>query len=446
MACCNGYHEFNLDWLIERFKEIEDEWNGTEEWLQNWVESFDISGEVRKVLQGWIDDGTFEQIINEEVLGDLNNKVNQNTSDISALESKHEQDIDELESKIAGNSAAIQGVDSRVKELEKRKPINALGKRYILIADSYGQYEIFDGFINVLNGIIVEQKWVEGAGFTKTGDQSFTTIINSLPSHSDVDYVVVFGLYNDSFDVNNLTTKVVEFKNAALDKYPGAQIVIVNQGWSSDPSLQGQFQYLIEHATSGFAANSVTVINTWKYLHVYSRIADDKIHPSSNAVGKQLGSLAGKILAGGNLDISFAIRQIQGTFINGWQAYGSWSTPYQEMNNEEVLVHFVSNSNHVGIDAGTSIKCNGNNYVEVYEFPDHKGCVIGSGDMLLNVPCLLGDTSNIYRQASCTLEIYDRKLRIRPFLLNTEGNDFATIALNSIQWTPCTIRGNINHI
>lgn len=86
MGCCNGgYHEFNLDWFIKRFNEIQAEWDGTKEWLKNWVDSFDISGEVKKVMQGWIDDGTFEDIINQEIFGDLNNKVSQNTNDIQTL-------------------------------------------------------------------------------------------------------------------------------------------------------------------------------------------------------------------------------------------------------------------------------------------------------------------------------------------------------------------------
>ena len=124
----------------------------------------------------------------------------------------------------------IQSLDTRVKALETRKPINMLGKRFVLLADSYGEYDVFDGFINVMQGAIVESSWVGGAGFTKTGSQSFLNMLNGLPNHNDVDYVVVFGLYNDSFDVNNLPAKIIEFKNSAIVKYPGAEIVVVNQG------------------------------------------------------------------------------------------------------------------------------------------------------------------------------------------------------------------------
>lgn len=340
----------------------------------------------------------------------------------------------------------IESNASDIAELKTRKPINMLGKRFVLLADSYGEYDIFDGFINVMQGTIVESSWVGGAGFTKTGSQSFLNMLNGLPNHNDVDYVVVFGLYNDSFDVNNLPAKITEFKNRAIVKYPGAEIVVVNQGWSKNVSLQGQFQYLIKQMTNGFVAGSVTVIHTWKYLHVYHRIADDKIHPASNTIGNMLGGLAAKILLGGNLNFCFPIQQVTPTYINNWQAYSKTSAPYQEMNDSECLLHFVNDVNHYGIDAGTTIKCNGSNYVEVMSFPNNNGCIIGSGDMLLNIPCILGLKNGTYRQASCTLEVYDSKLRIRPFLLNATGNDFETIQLNSIQWTPCTIRSNINHI
>ena len=436
MGCCNGgYHEFNLDWFLKRFREIEGEWDGTKEWLENWVDSFDISGEVKKVLQGWIDDGTFERLINEVVLNDINEKVD-----------SLEQELNTEKENIKENTADIARNTADITELKTRKPINMLGKRFVLLADSYGEYNVFDGFINVMQGTAIEQSWKGGAGFTKTGEQSFLTMLNALPNHNDVDYVVVFGLYNDSFDVNNLPNKIIEFKNTAIVKYPGAEIVVVNQGWSKDVSLQGQFQYLIDQVTNGFAAGSVTVIHTWKYLHVYNRIADDKIHPASNTIGNMLGGLAAKILTGGNLNFCFPIQRVTPTYINGWQAYSGTTAPYQEMNDSECLLHFVNDVNHYGNDAGTTIKCNGSNYVEIMSFPNNRGCIIGSGDMLLNIPCILGLTNGTYRQGSCTLEVYNSKLRIRPFLLNAAGNDFETIKLNSIQWTPCTIRSNINHI
>ena len=86
MGCCNGgYHEFNLDWFIKRFKEIESEWDGTKEWLKNWYENLDIEQDIKDQLNQWLEDGTLENIINQEIFGELNTKVNQNTADITNL-------------------------------------------------------------------------------------------------------------------------------------------------------------------------------------------------------------------------------------------------------------------------------------------------------------------------------------------------------------------------
>lgn len=87
MGCCNeGYHEFNLDWFIKRFKEIESEWDGTKEWLKNWFENLDIEQDIKDQLNSWLEDGTIENIINQEIFGDLNTKVNKNVSDITNLQ------------------------------------------------------------------------------------------------------------------------------------------------------------------------------------------------------------------------------------------------------------------------------------------------------------------------------------------------------------------------
>lgn len=442
-----------LFWCVKQIAETQEgvvtEWSELYDWVDNYFKNLNLQPEVDKKLEEMAQDGTLEKIINQEIFGELNTKIDKNVEDITALGNRvttNENSIKSLGNRVTTTENDINSVEAKVANLETRKPINMLKKRFVLIADSYGEYDVFDGFINVMNGTIVESVWKGGAGFTKTGEQSFLNMMNALPNHNDVDYVVVFGLYNDSFDVNNLVNKIIEFKNRAIVKYPGAEIVVVNQGWSKDVSLQGQFQYLIDTVTNGFAAGSVTVIHTWKYLHVYSRIAVDKIHPASNLIGNMLGGLAGKILSGGNLNFCFPIVQISPTYINGWQAYGGTTAPYQEMNDSECLLHFVDDVNHYGIDAGTNIKCNGSNYVEIMQFPKNSGCVIGSGDMLLNIPCILGLTNGTYKQASCTLEVYDSKLRIRPYLLNSAGNDFETIQLNSIQWTPCTIRSNINNI
>lgn len=445
MGCCNGgYHEFNLNWFIQRFKEIEKEWDGTKEWLKNWVESFDISGEVKKVLQGWVDDGTFEQIINEEVLGDLNTKVAQNTSDIAALKRKHAEDIEELDTKISGNSTAIQGVDSRVKELEKRKPINNLGKRIVMIADSYGEFGCMETFADRLKAEVVAKKWVGGAGFTQAGDKQFLTILNSLKDNASVDYVVVFGFYNDAWQTGSLWGAVNTFRSRCEEKYPGAVLVLVNQGWSSNYELQGYFQALMREVETLCSIPGTIVIHTWKFLHNYVNMQGDKIHPTETASQLQ-GCLAANVLLGGDNKFMFPILNNAATIINGWEAWGSGLAIYEEMNESEVILYFANDVNHFGLHTGgQSIRCDGSNVIELMILkPSY---IIGSGDIQETIPCILQQLNGKYYEAMCTLEIQDRTLKVRPISLTDDGTNFRTLNLQSIQWGRITLKGNIYHI
>ena len=434
MGCCNGgYHEFNLDWFIKRFKEIEKEWDGTKEWLKNWVESFDISGEVKKVLQGWVDDGTFERIINEEVLGDLNEKLSKNT-----------EDIEELDTKISENSTAIQGVDSRVKELEKRKPINNLGKRIVMIADSYGEFGCMETFADRLKAEVVAKKWVGGAGFTQTGDRQFLTILNSLADNKSVDYVVVFGFYNDAWQTGNLWNAVNTFRSRCEEKYPGAVLVLVNQGWSSNYELQGYFQPLMREVETLCSIPGTIVIHTWKFLHNYVNMKSDKIHPTETASQLQ-GCLAANVLLGGDNKFMFPIQDNKATIINGWEAWGSGLAIFEEMNESEVILYFVNDVNHFGLHTGgQSIRCDGSNYIELMIL--QPSYIIGSGDIQETIPCILQQLNGKYYEAMCTLEIQDRTLKVRPISLTDDGTNFLTLNLQSIQWGRVTLRGNIYHI
>ena len=61
MGCCSGgYHEFNLDWFINRFKEIDSE---IEEFLKKF--DADLADTVEEILNKWKDDGTLNTILSQ---------------------------------------------------------------------------------------------------------------------------------------------------------------------------------------------------------------------------------------------------------------------------------------------------------------------------------------------------------------------------------------------
>lgn len=72
-----------LEWYVVQtynsMNEVIADWNT----LQDWIDT-ELEGYAKEQLQAWLDDGTLASIINEEIFGDLNNRVNNNTTLIKA--------------------------------------------------------------------------------------------------------------------------------------------------------------------------------------------------------------------------------------------------------------------------------------------------------------------------------------------------------------------------
>lgn len=216
MGCCNGgYHEFNLDWFLNEFKKVMTEWDGTKKWLEDWVNSFDIQGEIKKQLQAWLDDGTFENIINQEIFGEINTKVSQNTNDIQTLK---------------GDITAI-------------KTTGLFGKQIDWFGDSIIRGEMPGGAIAekpipTLFAELTGATCVNHAqsGATISNNEWATKVINQVNDAdlTNSDYVIVQGGINDyvlNYPITLLsggfTAGLIEIFNAISSKNPNAKIIML---------------------------------------------------------------------------------------------------------------------------------------------------------------------------------------------------------------------------
>lgn len=64
-------------------QKLDEEFTDLKNYVNNYFDNLDISSEIKTVLQGMIDDGTLAEIINQELLGNINNEI---TSINEALE------------------------------------------------------------------------------------------------------------------------------------------------------------------------------------------------------------------------------------------------------------------------------------------------------------------------------------------------------------------------
>ena len=59
--------------------------NELQNYVNNYFNNLDVQEEINNKLDEMVQDGTLAQIINEQIFNELNDKVNQNTSDIEKL-------------------------------------------------------------------------------------------------------------------------------------------------------------------------------------------------------------------------------------------------------------------------------------------------------------------------------------------------------------------------
>lgn len=63
-------YRYNSDWILktikelaEEWKKVETDWNSLREFVENYFKTLDLTDEVEKILNKWLDDGTIERII-----------------------------------------------------------------------------------------------------------------------------------------------------------------------------------------------------------------------------------------------------------------------------------------------------------------------------------------------------------------------------------------------
>lgn len=211
MGCFNigNYHEPNVDWLIIQLQEAlknwdatEKSWEETKQWITDYFANLDIDAEINAKLDEMLEDGTLEKVINQEIFGELNQKVEENTQDIATANSniqKNTQDITTANQKITENTKKVESVTDIVSA-------TGLTGSCIIIADSYGgkREGVTDSFLDLLKinlaaaGYVVTAKYIDGGGMSSSGSQNFKNLLQSISTPQNVDFILVCGGVNDA--------------------------------------------------------------------------------------------------------------------------------------------------------------------------------------------------------------------------------------------------------
>lgn len=188
-------HELNLDWIIDICRKAESQLSA-------------IGENVSDILEKWKNDGTLQQMVNDNLavnLSEINSKITDLTNNITSL----------------SNS-----LDSKVKKI----------KNVVCIGDSYLEGYTPDGTITgwgdrlaSLSGWTVHKYYKGGAGFTNTVDNiNFTSLLNSakngVPDANAIDLVIVAGGYNEGNNIGRNNVK--NWVDTARNYFPNAIIAV----------------------------------------------------------------------------------------------------------------------------------------------------------------------------------------------------------------------------
>ena len=360
------------------------------EYMDNYFDNLDVQEEINNKLDKMVTDGTMDTIINQEIFGDINSRLNL---------------LDQ--------------------------------KKYIFIGDSYCEGWTPDGNVESwavnlkrklgLTDANCKIAYHGGYGFASVS-QSFSSILDSLTADSDVTDIVVCGGYNDlSGQYLAIFEGVRNFINVARNKFPNAKIHVGFIGFSNNPSqrnnIRNTCRYYREIA-SLFPESSYLSNVEYSLKNVYKVFASDGIHP--NADGQE--SIARNLknaLASGSADAGHGYLAMNITPDTLWDGnnenLNSFGTSF---NNGLTTIECVG-ANKIIVKSSTGIsEWSGNmSWQKIGNITD--GHIVGNSfnSIVISVPLVIGyyDSWIKYKSVQGLVRFENKEMSVCYLEANTNG-------------------------
>lgn len=155
-----NYHDLNIDWVLQTTKRLEAIADDLDK---------EISDEVDAQLQEMIDDGTLSDIINQQLLGDINDAVDALQNDLDAI-----TPLDAVPTAGSTKSVTSDGVYDAIKDVsddlsDLASDVSALDTKVDNIAQPY--------IVPGKNIVFIGDSWTVGSGASNPATQRFSTLI-----------------------------------------------------------------------------------------------------------------------------------------------------------------------------------------------------------------------------------------------------------------------------
>lgn len=261
----------NMNLTGEQMENVTNAMTELQNYVNNYFDNLDVQEEINNKLDEMATDGTLENIINQEIFGQINNNINNINTNLNNIYNKNYEFKNHTTIMIGDSygvgvtsGGTITGWCDRVKSI-----LEIPNEKYFKFAEG-------------------------GSGFVQTGlaGNTFLTLlennINNITNKNDVTTIIVCGGYNDnSFNASDLNNAIISFMNYVIQNFPNAKVfcgMVGNSGAKTEngaiirKNLGGTitrcYQNIVVHG--GYYLNGIENIMK-DYLNFMS---DDNIHPN----------------------------------------------------------------------------------------------------------------------------------------------------------------------
>lgn len=209
--------KFLQETVIPTVNQNTQSFNELKEFVDDYFDNLNVQEEINNKLDEMVQDGTIKSLINTEIFGELNNKVLQNTVDISANTTAIEGKISEGEASSITMSMLTQDV---------REALTG-GSTAVVAEDSVDTENIVDGAVTLykLDNLLQGTKYINYSEALALGEKSSGIIIENGTTHK----AFVSGAGSTSFGWYKVAlTKGKFYAVTSYNNYSAAGCIVVD--------------------------------------------------------------------------------------------------------------------------------------------------------------------------------------------------------------------------
>lgn len=444
------FHELNLDWLLQRVRELASQMEG---WQSANTIHYAGTWDITKAYQAWniVVDGNEGYISKKPVPAGIaltNTEYWELIADYTAIVADLGQRVEDLESAMTTEDASI----NRLKKYYRAESWS--NRRVICISDSYGLVPDTDHswipnlkwYLNIPDSQFWRNQY-NGSGFhgtqpDHTFQKLFEEVITGWSSEQKdlITDIVIVGGYNDANSLHYGATTTDIKTDAALclatmrNTCKNATIWISMPAWDNNATSWHESLRVVEHLYMQAInyAKRIAYIDNNYWLHRSALTTSDGLHPTSTGSSAIAETIA-SVMNGGSAFCDGARNEVNGLISPTFDSYGS------DVSNVVVTGGSMSIDGHTAAFRWQRINFDLDADVlpqyaaEIGTFDD---TVMTGGDGLKDAYSVPVRVINNNHYADCLLMIYNKKL----ILLNLDGNNLDT---GTIQIGPGTMTGSI---